>query len=157
MHAHVICYPFLKTVLFLVFLTSCAKQEVIEPGRGAAKEEGPQAKVYPVDAEARIDRHGLWRGKEGERTVWEVRYTRGVPTGPYREWDEQGNLRATWPYNWEGKIEGWARWYEAGEPSFKLNLAETQPDFDPIGQADQLETWAKALEQSLTEKPEESE
>ncbi len=94
------------------------------------------AKVYPKGDEPRMDRHGMWQGLEGDRVVWEVRYTRGVPTGPYREWNEEGEMIATWPYNWEGQIEGWARWYEKEDPGFKIELTPEQEfDLDPIGKA----------------------
>jgi hypothetical protein len=135
-----------SSLLFLVsllFLSACGSiNETVEPGRGSEKEIGPMATIYPSGNESRIDRHGLWRGMNGEQIVWEVRYTRGVPTGPYREWNEKGDLIATWPYNWDGEIEGWARWFEAGEPGFKKEiLLETQPNFDAVGKNAELQTW----------------
>lgn len=100
------------------------------------------AKIYPAGEKPRVDRHGLWRGLHGDQVVWEVRYTRGNPTGPYREWNEDGELIATWPYNWEGEIEGWARWYDSGEPGFKKEvLMDENPDFDVIGRHTDFKQW----------------
>jgi hypothetical protein len=116
----------------------------VAPGRGAAVERGPIAKVYPSGEEARMDRHGLWRGMNDGQVMWEVQYTRGYPTGPYRQWNAEGEMTATWPYNWDGEIEGWARWFENGETLFKLEITpESQPDFDPIGQANAFRVWAE--------------
>jgi len=100
------------------------------------------ATIYPSGEESRIDRHGLWRGMNGDQVVWEVRYTRGVPTGPYREWNADGELIATWPYNWNGEIEGWARWFESGEPAFKKEVtAEDPPDIPVVGNQSYLRNW----------------
>lgn len=133
------------TLILVLLISACAPvPEQVTPGRGAERETGPLAKVYPKGSEARMDRHGLWRGMNGEQVVWEVRYTRGLPTGPYREWNSAGELVATWPYNWEGKIEGWARWFENGQAAFKMEIApETQPDFDPLGNGAALQAWLK--------------
>lgn len=112
-------------------------------------ERGPEAKVFPSGDEPRVDRHGLWRGLDADgHRVWEVRYTRGVPTGPYRQWDSQGELIATWPYTWDGEVEGWARWFEGGEPAFKFKFGEetARPDFDPIGNAERFRVWAESQE-----------
>jgi hypothetical protein len=110
------------------------------------------AKVYPSGEKSRMDRHGLWRGLEGDRVVWEVRYTRGVPTGPYREWNADGEMIATWPYNWDGHIDGWARWFEDGEPVFKLEISpDAPPPLEVIGDASGFRTWAESLSQSETE------
>ena len=142
--------------LVLLLLTSCAEQKEVSPGRGVEREVGPFATIYPSGEELREDRHGLWRGMDEERKVWDVRYTRGVPTGPYREWDADGNLRATWPYNWDGAIVGWARWYENGEPTTKIELkVDTQPDTDVIGKADLFEAWVLAQEVPAEEPAEE--
>lgn len=132
-------------VVGALLLAGCARESELVPGRGAAMERGPVAKVYPAGEPAREDRHGLWRGVDAEGgTVWEVQFTRGLPTGPYREWNGAGDLIATWPYNWDGKIEGWARWFENGEPVFKRELtSEEEPGFDPIGRAEDLRTWAE--------------
>ncbi len=142
---------FIRSRVFLfLLLSACADRDEVRPGRGAEVEVGPTATIFPSGKEPREDRHGLWRGMEGERVVWEVRYTRGVPTGPYREWDASGNLRATWPYNWDGEIVGWARWYEAGEATTKYELTqESQPESDVIGKADAFESWS--LEQQKME------
>lgn len=132
---------FLPTLLPLL-LTACSDLHTVEPGRGAEREVGPMAKVFPSGEPAHMDRHGLWRGMDGERVVWEVRYTRGLPTGPYREWDAEGNLSATWPFTWEGQMEGWARWFEDGEPGFKIEVQPGEaPDFDPIGRAMELREY----------------
>ena len=85
------------------------------------------ARVYPAGEPPRMDRHGRWRGLTGDRVVWEVQYTRGNPTGPYREWNEAGELMATWPYNWEGEIDGWVRWFEGGEPVAKVEVDPKTP------------------------------
>ncbi len=132
--------------LVLLLLTACGSApETVTPGRGVEKEVGAMAKVYPTGEEARIDRHGLWRGMDGNQVVWEVRYTRGVPTGPYREWNAEGELIATWPYNWEGQIEGWARWFTAGEPDGKMLISlENPPDFEVIGQSQAFKVWMAA-------------
>ncbi len=135
----------------LLGLSACSEMSTVSPGRGVEREIGPLAKVYPQGASARMDRHGLWRGMEGEKVVWEVRYTRGVPTGPYREWNEAGELVATWPYDWDGKLTSWARWFDGTEPSFKHEFKEeaAQPAFDPIGDADGFRQWAEAQAASL--------
>lgn len=133
-------------VFLWLLLAGCGEPTTVAPGRGVARERGPMAKVYPSGEEARVDRHGMWRGLEGDRVVWELRYTRGVPTGPYREWNGEGELIATWPYNWEGQIEGWARWYENGEPGFKMELTPGQePEFDPIGKAGEFKQRLKEI------------
>ena len=126
-----------------LFLAACAEVQTVSPGRGVEREEGPIAKVFPSGQEPREDRHGLWRGMDGDHIRWEVRYVRGLPSGPYREWNIEGDLIATWPYNWEGNIEGWMRWYENGESSEKgeLTLEMPQPPFDPIGRASELQKW----------------
>jgi hypothetical protein len=130
---------------FCLLVAGCGSSlESVTPGRGALAEIGPMAKVYPKGEAARVDRHGLWRGMNGDQVVWEVRYTRGVPTGPYREWNAAGELIATWPYNWEGEIEGWARWFENGKPAFKAEINPLlQPEFDTIGDAGALKEWLK--------------
>lgn len=138
--------PLTLCLILATFMPGCAEVETVSPGRGAEREVGSMATVYPSDGEPRRARHGRWRGMEGERVVWEVRYTRGVPTGPYREWNDSGELIATWPHNWEGGIEGWARWFENGEPVFKVELSpESPPDFDPVGRAERLREWAQEL------------
>lgn len=110
-------------------------------------ERGPMAKVHPKGEAARVDRHGMWRGLDGDRVLWEVRYTRGVPTGPYREWNGDGGLIATWPYNWEGKIEGWVRFFENGEPGFKVEMTpDVEPEMDPIGKAADFRQWLKEID-----------
>jgi hypothetical protein len=104
------------------------------------------AKVYPIGEAARVDRHGMWRGMEGNRVVWEVRYTRGIPTGPYREWNQEGEMIATWPYNWDGEIEGWVRFFENGEPGFKVELTpDLELEMDPIGKAADFREWLKEI------------
>lgn len=139
----------------ILLLTGCADSKTVTPGRGVEREVGTMARVYPSGEASRVDRHGLWRGMTGDQVVWEVRYTRGVPTGPYRQWDENGNLQATWPYNWEGEIVGWARWYENGEPTTKFELTEDlQPEGDVIGRADVFEAWV--LQQPAEEKSSET-
>ncbi len=132
-------------VLASAFLLAACTRTVEEPGRATPVERGPTAKVYPSDGPPRIERHGLWRGLcEKGSPRWEVRHTRGKPSGPYREWNERGQLRATWPYDWEGRIDGWARWYEEGHEVFKFNLDPSHPPpFDPIGRADELRLWAE--------------
>jgi len=138
------------SLLLCLLFTACGRVETesVRPGRGAAAlETGPVARVYPRGEEARSDRHGLWRGLDAEgRRRWEVRYTRGHPAGPYREWDGQGRMTATWSYNWEGELTGWLRWFEEdGSPGFKFQLDdELRPDFDPIGRAEDLKAWAGA-------------
>lgn len=126
-------------------LAACSSApETVRPGRGAEAETGPMEKVYPSGEASRIDRHGLWRGMDGERVVWEVRYTRGVPTGPYRQWNEDGEMIATWPYNWDGEIEGWARWFDEGEMDGKIEITEeNRPSFDAIGKASALKDWMR--------------
>lgn len=135
-------------LLSLILLAGCSEMSK-DIGRGAALERGPLAKVWPKGATARVERHGRWRGMDpGDRLVWEQRYTRGLPTGPYRQWNAEGQLIATWPYNWDGKIEGWALWYENGVEVFKKEIQpDAQPDFDPIGQAARLRRWAEGLAQ----------
>lgn len=128
-----------------LLLSGCAKVVTVAPGRGAEQEVGPVAVVYPSGEPAREARHGVWRGMTGDRRVWEVRYTRGVPVGPYREWSEDGQMTATWPYNRDGMIEGWARWFENGEPGLKMEIsAEQGPAFDPIGDSVRLAEWVKS-------------
>lgn len=145
-------YPVFSLRLFCCLLAcvvfaGCNDLATVEPGRGVALERGPMVKVYPKGDEPLMDRHGMWQGLEGDRVVWEVRYTRGVPTGPYREWNEEGEMIATWPYNWEGQIEGWARWYENGEPGFKMELTTDQEfDLDPIGKAVEFRELLKIVD-----------
>lgn len=138
--------PFFVISLAL-FLSACGPAlETVQPGRGAEREVGPLARVYPAGEDSRMDRHGLWRGFNGDQMVWEVRYTRGLPTGPYRSWNENGELTATWPYNWDGEIDGWARWFENGNPGFKRKLSSASaPAGDWIGRQADLKTL---LEQS---------
>jgi len=141
-------------ILFCLFLAACGGQEPVSvsPGRGvAARETGPVARVFPSGEEPRDARHGLWRGVDEEGGLrWEVRYTRGNPAGPYREWDEQGRMTATWSYNWDGVLTGWLRWFEEdGTPGFKFELTENvMPDFDPIGRAAELKAWAQSFAES---------
>mgnify|MGYP006310977485 CR=1 FL=1 len=135
-----------------LLFTACGRDSAtVDAARGAAVETGPMARVFPSGGPAREDRHGLWKGLDGEgRPRWEVRYIRGRPTGPYREWNEAGDLVATWPYNWDGEMDGMARWFEDGEPVFKFRMdPEQPPGFDPIGDADGLRAWAE----SQPEKP----
>lgn len=141
--------------LAVLWLAGCGKMETVSPGRGVEREEGNVATVYPSGEDPREDvRHGLWRGMEGDRRVWEVRYTRGVPAGPYREWNAEGEMIATWPYDWEGRIAGWARWFEDGEPVFKLEMdPENPPDFDPLGRAGDLLEWGRAQADGETPEP----
>lgn len=118
------------------------REEVVRPGRGVAVEErGPMVKVYPSGREAVEARHGLWRGFDaaGLRR-WEVRYTRGNPSGAYREWDAEGDLLAEWSYSWDGGLTGWLRWTDG----FKVQLGDEFPDFDAIGRSDKLRIWAEA-------------
>jgi hypothetical protein len=132
-------------ITFLVLLTACSEPNTVTPGRGAEKEVGRKAKVHPSGEEPRVDRHGLWKGMNGDQRMWEVRYTRGNPTGPYREWNEKGELIATWPYNWDGQIEGWVRFYENGEPIDKFEIIpEDDIGFDPIGQAAVFLEWLRS-------------
>lgn len=139
------------SLCLLGLLSGCGRTETVAPGRGVDHETGPMAKVYPSGEPSRNARHGLWRGMDGERVAWEVRYTRGLPAGPYREWNAEGDLSATWPYNWNGKIEGWARWFQDGDPLFKLEISpDQQPKFDPIGRADDLLEWARKQSESDT-------
>lgn len=133
-------------VCFLLMAACGSAPETVRPGRGAEIEVGPMAKIYPLGEAARTDRHGLWRGMNGDQTVWEVRYTRGVPTGPYREWNSEGELVATWPYDWEGRISGWARWFLEGKPDVKMEITpEMAPDFDVVGHAAGLKEWVQNL------------
>ncbi|MDF3127804.1 hypothetical protein P0Y35_01210 [Kiritimatiellaeota bacterium B1221] len=137
--------PFLSAVLVLLLSACGSALETVTPGRGVEKEVGLMAKVYPSGKDARVDRHGLWRGMNADQVVWEVRYTRGLPTGPYREWNAEGELIATWPYNWEGEIEGWARWFTEGAPDGKILLSlENQPDIEVIGRAQAFKNWMVA-------------
>lgn len=105
------------------------------------------ARISPKGEESRQDRHGLWQGLNGDQVIWEVRYVRGVPSGPYREWNAAGDLIATWPYDWDGQLSGWIRWYADGAPSGKVQVSELSvlPEFDPIGRAGDLEQWWKDL------------
>lgn len=102
-------------------------------------------RVFPSGRESVEARHGRWRGLDASgRRVWEVRYTRGNPSGPYREWNAEGVMIATWPYDWDGNLVAWLRWFEEdGTPGFKFQMRGEQPDFDPIGQAERLKAWAK--------------
>lgn len=132
---------------FLLFTACGGRMETVSPGRGMSVEErGPVAKVHPAGRDPVEARHGLWRGFDEHGTRrWEVRYTRGNPAGPYREWDANGGLFATWSYDWDGNLTGWLRWFDDGEPGFKHQLSEdTRPDFDPIGRGTDLLEWAKA-------------
>lgn len=132
-------------ILFLLLLSSCGGiDSIIEPGRGVDQESGPKALVYPAKESAREARHGLWRGERDGNRIWEVRYTRGIPTGAYRQWNDEGELIVTWPFNWQGEIEGWARWFEQGVAVEKIQITpENQPPFDPIGAEEQLKAWAE--------------
>jgi hypothetical protein len=136
-------------LLICLLLSACATDvKTVKPGRGpAALERGPEAKVYPAHQAPHVTRHGLWQGlDEAGKRRWELRYTRGLPSGPYREWDSQGRMTATWSYNWQGQLEGWARWFENGKPVYKRELTpDTQPGFDPVGYAAALREWAEAL------------
>lgn len=139
----------LLTLSCCLLLTAACTPEVktVRPGRGGAEmERGPEVIVHPKGADPLVARHGLWQGLDAqENRCWEVRYTRGHPTGAYREWNAEGDMVATWPYNWDGQVEGWARWFENGEPVYKREIsAETQPDFDPIGSAAAFREWAEA-------------
>jgi len=136
-------------LLLCLLAAACATDpKTVAPGRGIAHiERGPEAKVHPIGQAPALARHGLWQGfDETGKRRWELRHTRGLPSGPYREWDAQGRMVATWSYNWQGQLDGWARWYEAGKPVYKRKLSpETQPDFDPVGYAAALREWAEAL------------
>ncbi|WFB34770.1 hypothetical protein P3T73_11425 [Kiritimatiellota bacterium B12222] len=134
----------LLPLFFLLLWTGCGSEiETITPGRGAEKEVGPMANIHPSGESPRIDRHGVWRGMNGEQMVWELRYTRGIPTGPYREWNEDGVMIATWPYTWDGKISGWLRWFDASGPVAKYEVKEPiQLPFDPVGASSMLREWA---------------
>ena len=134
----------LLLLISLIFLTACTEQKTVSPGRGVEREVGPVAKIYPAGEEPRIDRHGLWRGINGDRVVWEVRYIRGLPTGAYRQWNSDGELIATWPYSWEGIPEKWARWYHNEQPEFKWRVKEQiELPFDPIGRAGDFKAWCE--------------
>ncbi|GEM_PF-1101199 len=140
----------LAFILVLLLLSGCGRMSQVEPGRAAVREEGRIARVYPSGEAAREERHGRWRGlREDGSRAWELHYTRGNPSGPYREWDEAGSLRATWSYDWDGNFQGWARWYDDfGQEIYKMKFEEEgpRPDFDPIGNASGLRSWAEALE-----------
>ncbi len=142
-------------LLLAIFASGCATDvKTVSPGRGPARvERGPEAKVFPIGQEARIARHGVWKGfDETGKLRWELRYTRGLPSGPYREWDAQGRMVATWSYNWQGELDGWLRWFEDEKPVFKRKLAPpVQPDFDPVGYAAALREWAEALPEETSE------
>ncbi|MCC5843947.1 MAG: hypothetical protein JJU05_06825 [Verrucomicrobia bacterium] len=136
----------MKTILLVtlcLLMTACGgREEIVRPGRGvSAEERGPVVRVYPAGREAVEARHGLWRGfdADGQRR-WEVRYTRGNPSGAYREWDADGDLLAEWSYSWEGELTGWLRWTDG----FKFELAGELPDFDAIGRSETLRAWAEA-------------
>lgn len=137
--------------LWVLLSAGCGSSlETVLPGRGAEKEVGPMTRVYPAGEAPRVERHGLWRGVNGDQRVWELRYTRGLPTGPYREWNAAGELVATWPYTWEGRLTGWARWFENGEPAFKAQIDEAQqPPFDPVGRGDALQQWLREASQKV--------
>lgn len=139
-------HSFAQAALFLaalVLLSGCRPVlETEQPGRAAEREVGPVAEIYPRGEPSRRDRHGLWRGMDGDRMIWEVRYTRGVPTGPYREWNARGELIATWPYNWDGEIDGWVRWFTDGQPDGKIQLSPGEgPETDMIGNAAGFKIW----------------
>ncbi len=129
-----------------LLLVACGEVKTVRPGRGvAAEERGPVAKVYPRGDDPVEAPHGLWRGFDdsGVRR-WELRHTRGNPAGAYREWDADGELFASWTYDWDGNLTGWLRWYDQGVDGFKYQLdPENLPDFDPIGRAAELKSWAK--------------
>lgn len=98
-------------------------------------------RVFPAGRPPVEARHGLWRGVDGQgRRRWEVRYTRGHPSGAYREWDAEGQLLAEWTYSWEGELTGWLRWADG----FKFQLGDLRPDFEVIGRAEALRSWAEA-------------
>jgi len=128
-------FGFIFAVLMLM-AGGCASREEVAPGRGAEMEVGAIATVFPSGSGSVRARHGLWRGMNGDQLVWEVRYTRGVPTGPYREWNEQGEMIATWPYNWDGLIEGQARWFEGDKQVYRREITvEEEMGAEWIGKA----------------------
>lgn len=134
--------PSLLFALCLLTAACGGRQETVRPGRGvAAEERGPMARVFPGGRESVQARHGLWRGfdEHGQRR-WEVRYTRGNPSGAYREWDADGHLLVEWSYSWDGELTGWLRWTDG----FKYQLGEILPDFEVIGRSEILRTWAEA-------------
>jgi hypothetical protein len=127
-----------------LLLAACGgREETVRPGRGvAAEERGPVARVFPAGREAVEARHGIWRGyDEDGRRRWEVRYTRGNPAGPYREWDADGALVAEWSYDWDGHLTGRLSWADG----FEVELTDELPDFDVIGRSERLRAWAEEL------------
>lgn len=134
---------FLLLLSLCLLLAACGgREKIIRPGRGVSVEErGPMVRVFPAGRPAVEARHGLWRGvdDQGQRR-WEVRYTRGHPSGAYREWDAEGQLLAEWTYSWEGELTGWLRWSDG----FKFQLGGLRPDFEVIGRSEALRSWAKA-------------
>ena len=139
-------HAFSIVCLILMFAGCGSEPHTVSPGRGVAvTEQGTKARVYPRGGTPETRRHGLWQGIDAEGNLrWEVRYTRGNPSGPYREWDATGQMIATWPYDWDGNLTGWLRWYDDAGESYKFQISETHlPDFDPIGRAADLKQWAK--------------
>lgn len=139
----------MKLLFLALLLTACGQPNQVSrwPGRGVAeREEGPMARVFPSGGDPVEARHGLWRGlDEQHRRRWEVRYTRGNPSGPYREWDGEGRLVATWAYDWDGNLMGALRGFASDgslREAWELDPANP-PDFDPIGRAADFLEWAR--------------